>query len=155
MTTIAYRDGTIAADSCVSLEDEGSGDWQGRCVKLFKFPDMIVGLQGESTPGMVFLDWLRGGKRNRRLEDRIVASGASFEAVVLTRKGLFTYDHWCRPELCTTEFYAVGSGVKAALGAMHAGASARKAVEIACAIDPYTKPPVMSFYITQLEKHRK
>lgn len=155
MTTIAYRDGVLAADSCVSMEDEGSGDWHSQCVKLFRFPDMLVALQGESTPGMVFLDMLlerKGSARQRRLEERIVASGAAFEAVVLTRKGLFTYDHWCRPEIVTTPFYAVGSGVKAALGAMHAGADAVNAVDIACLIDPYSKPPVMSYRIDQLQR---
>lgn len=150
MTTIAYRDGIIAADSCVTMSDESAGDWKGHCTKLIVFPDMIVGLQGESTPGLVFLDYLRKARGYARMRDALLASGADFEAVVLTRKGLHTYDRWCRPELVTAPFYAVGSGVKAALGALHMGATAKHAVEIACRIDPYSAPPVLSYHVDSL-----
>jgi len=150
MTTIAYRDGTLAADSCVSMSDESAGDWKAHCIKIYQYPDMIVGLQGESTPGLIFLDWLRAKRGKAKLRDSLVSSMADFEGVVLTRKGLFTYDRWCRPELVTAPFYAVGSGVKAALGALHCGATAEKAVEIACRVDLYSALPVLSFHVDSL-----
>jgi hypothetical protein len=39
-------------------------------------------------------------------------------------------------------FFALGSGFRIALGALHAGASAKRAVEIAAAIDECTRGPI-------------
>jgi ATP-dependent protease HslVU (ClpYQ) peptidase subunit len=143
MTTLAVRDGKIAADSRETIEGEG-GDYCRKCDKLFEFPGpptLIVGLAGESGPGLAFLEWLRGG--TDELRDQLRSADVDFTAVVLYANGkVFEYDKWCIPVEITAPFYACGTGAKVALGAMKAGATAAEAVIIAAEIDPYTALPV-------------
>jgi hypothetical protein len=150
MTTIAFRDGIMAADSQVTVDSEGGGARKFRCEKLYrvkvrngrKTVPALVGLAGGSYDGLAFLDWLMGA--DPEPPTRLIEGEADFTALVLNKFGLFEYDKWCRPERVLEKFYAVGSGAKAALGAMHMGASATCAVAIACKIDPYSAPPIVS-----------
>lgn len=150
MTTIAIKHGMMAADSRVSLETEAGGARMFRCEKLYRImlgrKQAIVGLAGGSFDGLEFLDWLIAGKKDP--PQRLIDGDAAFTAVVLTRNGLFEYDRWCRADKILEPFYAVGSGAKAALGAMHAGASAQKAVQIACKIDYYSGGPVTQKWLS-------
>jgi hypothetical protein len=125
MTTIAYRNGILAADSRVTVSSEAGGDRTFQCEKLFRkmipgpdgtVEEVIFATAGDSTSGMVFVDWY----------------GSGHEAPVT---------QWCRGMQIKDEFYAIGSGCKLALGAMEMGAGALKAVEIAGRRDPYTAGP--------------
>lgn len=146
MTTIVYRDGIMAADSRVTTESEAGGHIVHQCVKLFRKNGAIIGLQGESSPGMFFLEWFSSNKP-KSPPSALMESEADFCALVLTKKGLFEYDKWCNAEPVMLPrhrpFHAIGSGAKAAFGALAMGATARRAVAIACAFDPYTAPPVV------------
>ena len=136
MTTIAYRDGVLAADS--RSEDS--------CTKVFCFPKIykvagrLVGMAGCVSKGQEFLEWLRaGGERLKIDEDRM-------SAIALLEDGsVEVYEDttfWL--DLPPGEFYAVGSGAAAALAAMHCGKSAAEAVEIACRVDPSSEGPVVT-----------
>lgn len=140
----------IAADSQSTMSSSGGGDRKFICEKLYrkkvkrgrKIEEVIVATAGETSPGLVFLDWYGSGKEP---PTSLVVGGADFTCLVLTSMGLYEFDAYCRGELIIEpNFYAIGSGAKAALGALHAGASARRAVEIACQIDPSTGPPVVT-----------
>lgn len=157
MTTIAYKDGVLAADSCETVEGEDSGTYKGLCLKIFCVGAFRVALQGDSSPGMVWLAWFRSVAEKTvnnqyilwptppEMVDRFLDHGADFTAVVLCpNKRLFIYDEWGLPIEVSEPFYAVGSGAKAARGAMAAGAGAVAAVEAACVVDPYTSGPVHS-----------
>jgi hypothetical protein len=150
MTTLAVRDGKIAADSRETIEGEG-GDYCRKCDKLFEVGGgtllrepqrrVVVGLAGESGPGLAFLEWLRTD--DPCLRDNLRSSDVDFTAVVCHSDGrVFEYDKWCIPVEITAPFYACGTGAKVALGAMKAGATAAEAVIIAAEIDPYTALPV-------------
>lgn len=146
MTTIAVRNGIMAADSRTTVSTEGGGDRFFKCEKLYRKTgadnkDVIIGLAGESAPGLVFLDWYGTGNEPPA---RLLDGEGDFTALVLTRKGLFEYDKWCRGEQIKMRFYAVGSGAKAALGAMQMGANALTAVKVACKIDPCSAGPVLT-----------
>lgn len=142
MTTIAYRDGILAADSRVTYGEEGSARIH-TCKKLFrkkvtqgkKSFDVIIATAGESAPGMLFVDWYGTGKP---IPDTFLHLGGDFLCLVLTPSGLFEFDVYCRGEEVNDDFYAIGSGAKAALGALWCGKSAVEAVRIASRIDPYT-----------------
>lgn len=142
MTTIAYRGGVLAADSRLTV-DNGSGSRKHTCRKLFrkrvtegkKSFDVVIATAGESSPGMVFVDWYGTGKP---VPDLFLHLGGDFLCLVLTPSGLFEYDVYCRGELIEEDFYAVGSGAQAALAAMHCGKSAIEAVRVAARIDSYT-----------------
>lgn len=157
MTTIAYRDGILAADSRETSGDEDSGQLATQCQKMFGVGPHIVALQGETTPGMAWLHWFRVCMMSAEawrnplshtpadIIDRFLEHDADFTAVVLTpHDGLWIYDEWGVPQKITAPYYAVGSGAKAALGAMFAGATATQAVLAACEHDPYTSGPVQS-----------
>lgn len=140
MTTIVVRDGVMAADSRETIEEDAAGHWVRKCVKLFRKDNAIIGLQGESSPGLVFLDWYGSGKEP---PESLILAEASFTALVLTRSGLFEYDKFCRPQKLTGKYHVAGSGSKVALGALAMGASAQAAVRIACKFDPYSALPVV------------
>lgn len=144
MTTIAYRNGIIAADSRETTSDESAGDYAGKCVKLLRVGKSIIALQGDSGAGMAWLDWYSRGKSDDALHTHIRSTGADFTAVELNRTGLWVWDSWMVPQRFAGKFYAVGSGTKAALGALHMGASAVQAVRVACKIDPWSAPPIVS-----------
>lgn len=146
MTTIAYRDGILAADSRLTYSTEEGGGRKFRCAKIFrktigrgkKKYDVLIATAGESSPGMVFVDWY-GSKKP--VPDVFLNIECDFTCLILTPDGLFEADRFCRPDRILERFYAVGSGCKEALAAMHCGRGALQAVEIAGLIDPYTAPP--------------
>lgn len=154
MTTIAYRAGVIAADSRETYQTEAGGATVNTCEKLFRKrvgrDDYILGTAGGSYLGMIFVDWFpgikacqqpeSGGKLPEILRDAHLEE--DFDVLIVSRRGIYTVNHLCRPILCLDAFVAIGSGRKAALGAMHAGSTAKRAVEIACKVDPYSAPPV-------------
>jgi ATP-dependent protease HslVU (ClpYQ) peptidase subunit len=62
--------------------------------------------------------------------------------LMLTKDGIHfmtTTDPY--PELVSKDYYAIGSGGKAAMGALYSGKSLEEALDIAHAVDPYTRPP--------------
>lgn len=152
MTTIAYRNGVIAADSRVTVSSEAGGDRNFHTKKLFRARVDIKGVQsevilataGESAPGSLFVEQWSTGKSLTEIRDLFTYSEADFTVLVVTEHGLFEVDKWCVLEPVYEVFYAIGSGSKLAMGAMEAGASAQKAVEIACRRDPYTALPVVT-----------
>lgn len=158
MTTIAYKDGLIAVDSRETFGDQGHEHCHP-CQKLFYvvLPEVgtfAIATAGESVPGLLFVDKFRRIWSEDSLEKlREEFAGADFEALVLHdppgahlsgEPEVYWFDKWLR---CTPvedlECFAIGSGAKVALGAMKAGASAQRAVEIATTIDPYTQYPVV------------
>ena len=144
MTTIAYRDGVLAADSRLTAD---SG--KHTCKKLFrkritegkKTFEVIIATAGHSSSGMVFHDWYGSGKP---IPDVLIHHGGDFLCLVLRPDGLYEYDLYCRGERIEEEFYAIGSGAMAALAAMHCGKSAVDAVRIAARIDTYTGGRIVS-----------
>ncbi len=152
MTTIAYHRGIIASDSQVTVESEGGGARNFATRKLFPATvdikgaktDVILATAGESAPGSLFVEAWGSGKTLTECRELFTYSEADFSILVVSPEGLFEVDKWCVLEPVYEPFYAIGSGAKLAMGAMEAGASAQKAVEIACRRDPYTALPVVT-----------
>jgi len=142
VTTIAIRDGVIAADTQETWED---GSFTP-CVKLYRMPwdaedvaGHIVGLAGGSYAGELFLEWYRDGDRDEKPDLTNLDLEEDFEAIVLRPDGTL----WSCNRLFTfiphkTEYFATGSGGKVALGAMAMGATAEEAVAAAIKHDCYT-----------------
>jgi len=69
----------------------------------------------------------------------------SVEFIALTGNGLFTsfnLINWIRVD---QKYYAVGSGMHFAAGALEAGKSAAKAVEVAMKFDPHTNFDIVEY----------
>jgi hypothetical protein len=160
LTTIAYRDGVLAADSWETYSSEDGGAHRHICAKLFcktitvgrKSFDVLIGTAGETSPSLLFVDWYGSGKEPPQM---LCDLGGDFLCLILTPKGLFEADVYCRPVQVMESFYAIGSGAKAALAAMHCGKSAVDAVRIAARIDPYTGGRVMHMKLPVIVEKRK
>lgn len=142
MTVIAYRSGVICADSRETWGDSTTN----RCEKLFRKKvgkrEHVIGTAGGSYSGMVFVDWYGSNKEPPEVLTKHLTLEEDFEVMVWDGRHVYTANHLCRLVKVIEPFMAVGSGRKAALAAMYMGADARKAVEIACKIDPYCALPL-------------
>lgn len=127
MTTVAAdaRRGVMACDSMTSTSDSW---WPS--TKVHRAGDALIGGAGEASAIRLFVAWYADGQRQPKpkIPD-------SFCALVLTKEGLFYWASNLVPEPIERGFHAIGSGGNAALGAMLAGATVQKAVQIACQVD--------------------
>jgi len=159
MTVVVVRDGVMASDSRATIESEAGGTRFIHCEKIYKIPELglIVGVAGDGFAALRFVEWLRmkpTKKGKKRRDDLLVTGVAEFSALVLYKDGkLEEYDKWLIPEeviLSVNQYYAIGCGAKAALGAMAMGADAKKAVEVTCGIDPFCSLPVVTAGVAEL-----
>lgn len=141
MTTIAYRDGVIAADTCMT---RGYLVVPGRVRKIArnKLGD-LAGVSGDATWAWAFLAWFEAGEEGEMpvaretddVIDRAVVfrSNAPRDVIVIEPHGRFEH---------TAPYYAIGSGADVALGAMFEGATPDRAVAAAVAHDGPTRYPI-------------
>lgn len=141
MTTIAYRDGIMAADTCIM---NNSGSRFASVTKIHRCPEgTLMAGAGDYGPVCKIFDWYDRGCPADDLpklpDDEDMAVQLLIvhpdERVVYLEKDLLE----CPIE---GEFFAIGSGTEGALCAMAAGASAEQAVEIVSRFDMYTNGPV-------------
>lgn len=134
MTTIAYRNGILAADTQMAT----SGSVNGSVIKIARREDgALVGAAGYATYAYAFMQWFLSGEQGDPPKadhsdnnlDRGVIFGSDGYFRVYEVEGMF---------VATAPYYAFGGGMDFALGAMHAGAGAKQAIEAAIAHDPNT-----------------
>lgn len=134
MTTIAYRDGVLAADTaCVS-----GGTLLGSIVKIVRRADgAMAGAAGNATFVTTFNRWFVDGEI--AMSPRAEQDEHSFDRGVIFRGGhsLEVFEPRGRFQ-ATAPYFAFGSGKELALGAMFAGADAVTAVRAAIEHDPHT-----------------
>lgn len=136
MTTIVWRDGVMAADS------RGYGGDKcpiGQKQKIRRLEDGTLVGCSSNTPGQpeAVLDWYAAGadieKAPKFPENRF-----RFLAVKPDGMAFLGEDSFYLAGPLRAEFYAVGSGQEYALGALHMGASAERAVQIAVELDVWS-----------------
>jgi len=131
MTTIAFDGKTLAGDTlggggCFLYEN---GD------KLFAHDGAIYGVAGERQAIEIFKEWIfDGAQKDRR--------------PALNEEGCINVLKWDGKTLWCIENrlaafpvsvpHAIGSGCEKAMGALLAGADAKRSVEIAAQLDPHT-----------------
>jgi hypothetical protein len=134
VTTIAYRDGVLAADTAMCL----SGTMVGQMVKIVRRDDGdMAGTSGNADFASKFQDWFMGGENgespkpteSERHMDRGVIFRKAGPIEVFEPGGMFKI---------SADYYAFGSGMDYAIGAMFAGAEATVAVEAAIEHDPHS-----------------
>lgn len=137
MTTIAYREGGIAADT-----GAGYGGVQlARVTKIVKNDaGAVAGSSGDATWAQAFLAWFKGGEQGAApvAHDKDKASlGLTVDASGVIR--IFeSVDGRTISFPIRAPFYAIGSGRSEANGAMFVGASPREAVQAAISLDEGT-----------------
>lgn len=142
MTTIAYRDGTMAADTRAYA---GYNAPLGSKSKLRLSEDGSLMGCSSSAPGQsdAVLAWALAGADPRSAP---AFDKPNFALLIVRPDGsaLYGYDSFHLSGPVSAPFYAVGSGMGYAIGAMSMGASAERAVEVACQHDVWTGAPVQA-----------
>lgn len=160
MTTIAFKDGVMASDSCVS----GSGYHAASVCKVIRTSGgALLGWAGDADNRAV-LALLDKIKKPEQLPTKQEIAACQTDFLILIAFG--PNNVWavgCDEgengrytgfvNVHNLGMDAIGSGGDLALGAMMAGKSAREAVAIACKRDNMSKLPVHS--ISFLEKSKK
>lgn len=139
MTTIAYRDGVIAADTGLTL---GSSRTICTVTKIARnSKGDLVGVCGGATFGGQFLTWFVNGEELSKRpsfekdEDRTIVIRRNGEIEIHEVGGFYP--------IPKAPYFAIGAGRHEALGAMFVGADAETAVRAAMAHDPSTFGEVM------------
>ena len=124
MTAIAYRRGTMAADSLTVFGDIKAHDPN----KVRVVRGHLVGVAGADTPSDAAFDrWFFGKKSGPT-----TPLAGDFTALVITpEKKILLIDSRANINPLNGSFWAIGAGADVCLGAMDLGASARRAVEAA------------------------
>ena len=133
---------TIAADcrggQCKLASDSRTtygGQWFP-CTKVVKIEDYMIAFAGSSGDIEQVTQWLRDGRAGKKPKN------LECDALIVRNGCLFLLDGNLIETLIERGFHALGSGGDAALGAMMAGASVERAVEIACLVDAYSALPL-------------
>jgi len=132
MTTIAFRDGILAADTLmVSATSMRSGYGS----KIFRAGDVLLALTGFAPTAFALRDWYLCEPKKRQQMPDFERVGSM---VVFGKSEIVVYCQGASQPEAKAEFYAYGSGQDIALGAMAMGASAADAVSIAARFCIYT-----------------
>lgn len=136
MTTIAYRDGVMASDSRGYGGDRAP---VGSKTKIHRLPDGTLMGCSSNAPGQpeAVFAWYAGGADPREAP---AFGDAKFRLLVVRPDGqsFLGENSFYLSGPLDARFFAVGSGQEYALGAMEAGASAVRAVEVAIKLDVWS-----------------
>ncbi len=139
-TTIAYDGHNLAADTQYTM-----GTQKGKVVKIYRVKDVYIACAGAVSNVQPFIHWYEDGHDPAKYPKL-----RNFIGYVLTKDGLYCYEEANGHPMKETAPCAIGSGAKAAIGGMKAGADARRAVQIAEEIDLYTGGEITSVSIDDL-----
>jgi len=143
LTTIAYKDGILAADTQLTYTD----DTYGHCHKITKLPnDMVVACAGDTIKEHWFLKHLMGEKIPK---DKMNFKG--LQSIVIDSGNVFWAQGGIELIPIDDKFYAIGSGYRLARGAMSIGMNPKDAVKFASEVDIYTNN-IVDVYDTKREK---
>lgn len=138
MTTIAYRDGIVVADTQVS-----EPDWSAaRARKIHRVGPYILGGCGDLNEIERFRCWVTEG-----LKGNPAVSENSETFLILPEGGFLCFMSENRSCKLEADYYAWGSGRRFAIGAMAMGATAAQAVEIAALHDNSTSLPLHTLHV--------
>lgn len=149
MTTIAFKDGVMAADSRTVEAGIGITNSQKIFRVRVKRSEHLVSGCGWHPALLMFVEWYK--TRDRDLAARIntqCVGEKAFEAFVWTGKKLYSCDESLMLDEVTEAYYALGSGAPHAITAMDCGKSAADAVRLAAKRDMHTGGRVVAVRLT-------
>jgi len=134
MTVIAFDGRYVAADKQATNHGHAS-----RTTKLFAVGPTAVAFTGDPSMGLALLQWWRSPDRSLAEfpHKGIKVSDDQGATMVIFERGkhIRVFEGMPVPITIEDDIYGVGCGRDAAMGAMLAGADAKRAVEIACKVD--------------------
>jgi hypothetical protein len=146
LTTIAYRDGTISADTRISYSSFRNGSRD----KLALTKHYIVALAGSTCFRGPLEQWANEGCPEDAVPDCLLENDGEFQAMLVDPDGnvFFVERGFLVPVLA--DYAAIGSGAYFAYGAMAHGANAAEAVAAAALHDHHTGGNIQSLHHTVL-----
>jgi len=163
MTTIAVKDGIMAADSRCT---DDLGAFATRMIKVFRLDSKaLLGCAGDADFRDVVTLFNKASAKKLPTRAELAAIKTEFQGLLLFPNGtLFFIDitpgEGSSSEYkgsvveCRERFAAVGSGQQFAMGAMAAGRGAKQAIEIACRYDIHSGPPVVEYPVKPVSKSK-
>lgn len=132
MTCIAYDGKTLAADRQAT-----QAGYAATVKKIHRAPSgELLAFSGSLDAGMALVDWYCSGGEKPFPDNREGVSDCRAYLLVINCNGeIFRYERDHVPLRFYDAVTAMGSGRDYALAAMYLGYDARKAVEVACALD--------------------
>ena len=133
MTTIAYKDGILAADSQTTAGHLSTSSTRS---KIRKFDDGYAAFSGLCSDIPILFDLIKGKEVEGDTKDIDATAivmpnkGKPYQASVDSLGNLYKHP--------ISKFSAIGSGWTVAMGAMQSGASAKEAVKEAIKLDIYS-----------------
>lgn len=140
MTTIAYRDGILAADT-----QETNGGLRLLCRKLDKWPDgRVVACAGNSVDFILFREYILGLAKKKKSTPDL---HKGFEALIIDDGEVYEAGRDCVFQQVHATYKAIGGGHAVAAAAMHIGLSAKDAVILAGELSEGTNTMVDTYNI--------
>ena len=134
MTTIAYRDGMIAADTGMAVGET----LIGHTTKIARnIAGDLAGAAGRSGYAMRFREWFKGGEHSPPPEAKETEHTLD-RGIIFRRDGTIEVHEPDGVFTIRADYYAFGTGREVALGAMAQGATAEEAVRATMKYDAYT-----------------
>lgn len=135
MTTVAYDGKTLAADKMSTTNGRPHLSVHEKIRRInYHGQAALAAGAGTIVYSHTVIEWLNRGAPSDDKPD-LPGPDDSFTVMVVTEGGVFIYTDSLVPVPVGNIPWALGSGSEYALGAMAAGASAKRAVEIACTLD--------------------
>jgi 20S proteasome alpha/beta subunit len=150
MTTIAYRDGVMAADSAM---------WQGDLLlgtvqKIYRLDEghRLAGFAGDLAVCQRLIDLLRANPKPPY--EAIKSCGDGGSVLMVDHSGCMWAVDTDTGGFCEMQapFVAIGSGAMLAMGRMDGGGTARDAIETACKFDGGSRVPVQVEFLNGYAK---
>lgn len=132
MTCIAWDGRVLAADKRANV-----AGYAATVTKIMRTPaGELIGASGDFDTGRALMAWYCDGADAATYPDNREGEYCRAYLMVITREGkVHKYEREPIALPFEDRFAATGSGRDYALAVMHLGHSARKAVEVACALD--------------------
>lgn len=147
MTTIACNREMIVSDSMVSIAHR---DLWYPAVKLVRGPGLVAGASGDGGDCSRFLRWAAGGFKNAPPKWQDTTTDEQVLALVVKEDGIYAWSLGDpEPERIEADYFAVGSGGKAAHVAMQYGADPIQAVKDAIAVDLWSGGKIQVLRLTE------
>ena len=131
MTVVAWDGKTLAADKAAH-----NVGYLRTVTKIFRVPGGLVGFSGNGDRALEMLAWFRAGRDAATYPAFQRDGDKTVDCLFVGLDGVqLTYGETPHPQRCEDGFNATGHGRDYALAAMYLGFDARRAVEVACALD--------------------
>jgi hypothetical protein len=143
VTTAAYKDGTMAADTQLT-----AGTLIYRAQKVYQLPDGgVVSATGQWSKCYAAIDWLVKGRKGE------APSFKDCQLLIVKKGGSVWLADDYFPEYPVQDAYiAIGCGAQAAMVAMASGASSIEAVQQVAKLDANTSGPVQYLSIKKKQQ---